>query len=256
MSTRRSVFLAGATGAIGKRLVPQLVRAGYDVFGTTRSPQKAEGLRAIGVQPLIVDVFDSDTLVDAMRVAHPEVVIHQLTDLPPGLDPSRMAEATVRNARIRSEGTENLVRGALAAGARRLVAQSIAWAYAPGNEPHREEDPLDLCAQGARAVSVGGIVALERLVLNTPALEGIVLRYGQIYGPGTGANSPAKGVSVHVDAAAHAALLAVVHGRPGVYNIAEPNGIVTVEKAHRELRWSAAFRLAGDLPAGTNRSTL
>jgi nucleoside-diphosphate-sugar epimerase len=120
----------------------------------------------------------------------PEIVIHQLTDLPQGLAPARMGEAVNRNALIRSEGTRNLVAASLRAGATRMVAQSIAWAYAPGPEPHVESDLLDLHADGARAVSVGGVAILEEAVLNSPPLEGVVLRYGQIYGPGTGSEGP------------------------------------------------------------------
>src|SRR3954467_10601318 len=106
--------------------------------------------------------------------------------MPPGLDPTRMPEAIVRNARIRSEGTRNLVQAALAGGARRCIAQSLAWAYAPGAEPHREEDALDLASEGLRAITVHGVSELERWALSSAALEGVVLRYGQLYGPGSG----------------------------------------------------------------------
>ena len=148
------VLLAGATGVIGKRLAPLLRDAGYEVAGTTRSAAKAEMLRALGVEPVVVDVFDAEAMSQAVVALRPDVVIHQLTDLPKGLDASRMAEGIARNARIRDEGTRNLVRAATAGGARRLVAQSIAWAYAPGPEPHPERDPLDLEAEGSRALSV------------------------------------------------------------------------------------------------------
>jgi nucleoside-diphosphate-sugar epimerase len=238
------VFLAGASGAVGRRLVPLLRDAGYDVFGTTRSAAKAKGLTAAGVTPVVVDVFDAPALSKAVVESRPAIVIHQLTDLPPGLDPALMAEATVRNARIRSEGTRNLVAAAREAGAKRLIAQSIAWAYAPGPEPHREEDPLDLEAKTIGKVSVDGVAALERQTLNSPLLEGIVLRYGALYGPGTGADTPPSGrAPLHVDAAASAALLAIEKGQPGIYNIAEPNGYLTADKARRELGWDSGFRL-------------
>ena len=133
------IFLAGASGAIGQRLIPQLLAAGHQVTGTTRNADKAAILRALGVGPVVVDVFDAEALSRAMLAAKPDIVVHQLTDLPPGLDPSRMGEAVVRNARIRDEGTRNLVAAAVASGVRRMVAQSIAWAYAPGPEPHGEE---------------------------------------------------------------------------------------------------------------------
>src|SRR5690349_6750717 len=108
------VFLAGATGAIGKRLTPLLRNAGYHIAGTTRSAGKADLLRHLGAEPVVVDVFDAGALAKAVAAFRPDVIVHQLTDLPPGLDPSRMAEATARNARIRDEGTCNLVAAAKA----------------------------------------------------------------------------------------------------------------------------------------------
>ena len=109
------LFLAGATGAIGRRVAPLLVAAGWRVVGTTRSPEKARMLRELGVEPVVVDVFNAAALHEALAAARPEVVVHQLTDLPPGLDPARMADAAQRNARIRDEGTRNLVAAAVAA---------------------------------------------------------------------------------------------------------------------------------------------
>ena len=111
------IFLAGATGAIGRRLVPLLLNAGYHVVGTTRSTTKEDALRSAGVEPVVVDVFDAPALSRAVLAARPDIVIDQLTDLPPGIDPSRMAEATRRTDRIREQGTENLVAAALASGA-------------------------------------------------------------------------------------------------------------------------------------------
>jgi len=239
------IFLAGATGTIGRRLVPLLRIAGHHVVGTTRSSAKGDALRAAGVEAVVVDVFDAPALSRAIAAARPDVVIHQLTDLPPGLDPGRMAEAGQRNARIRSEGTENLVRAALASGARRLVAQSIAWIYAPGPRHYTEADPLDTDAQGARAITVAGIVALEQVTLSSPPLEGVVLRYGHLYGPGTGTEQ-AEPPSLHVDAAAVAALLAIEKAHAGIYNIAEPNGYLSMEKAERHLGFDPSFRLRAD----------
>ena len=240
---RHRVFLAGAAGAIGRRLAPLLLGAGYEVFGTTRSKEKAGALAAQGVVPVVVDAFDARGLANEMTAVRPATVIHQLTDLPPGLDPSRLAEALARNARIRSEGTRNLVAAALAAGARRLVAQSIAWAYAPGPRPYAEDAPLDLGTEGTRAVTVQGVATLEGLVLGSPPLEGVVLRYGQLYGPGTGRAAPAGDAPLHVDAAARAALLAIGRARPGVFNLAEDSGFVSIARARRELGWDPAFRL-------------
>lgn len=127
------VFLAGATGAIGNRLIPLLLRAGALVFGTTRSAARGEELRSRGVEPIVVDVFDAPALTRAMTKVDPDVVIHQLTDLALIHDPTRLAEALTRNAQLRTEGTKNLVAAAVEAGAHRLIAQSIAWVYAPGH---------------------------------------------------------------------------------------------------------------------------
>ncbi|TPI16898.1 NAD(P)-dependent oxidoreductase [Mesorhizobium sp. B4-1-3] len=237
------IFLAGASGAIGRRLVPQLVAARHQVTATTRQAAKADDLRALGADPVVVDVFDANALRTAVMAAKPAIVIHQLTDLPAGLDPSKMAEATIRNARIRNEGTRNLVEAAKAANVKRLIAQSIAWVYAPGAEPHAETDPLDSGAEGSRAVSIGGVIALEKHVLGASPITGIVLRYGHLYGPGTGAESAAE-PAVHVDAAAYAALLAVERGAQGAFNVAEPNGQITTDKAVTELGWHAGFRMA------------
>jgi nucleoside-diphosphate-sugar epimerase len=153
-----------------------------------------------------------------------------------------MAEGTVRNARVRSEGTQNLVAAALDAGVRRLVAQSIAWMYAPGQEPHTEDDPLDVDAGGTRAVTVAGVVTLERLTMSSPPIDGVVLRYAHLYGPGTGTDT-AVAPALHVDAAASAAVLAIERGRRGIYNIAEPSRYLSTEKARRELGFDAGFRL-------------
>jgi nucleoside-diphosphate-sugar epimerase len=235
------IFLAGASGAIGSRLTPLLLGAGHYVCGTTRSNAKVEALRSLGADPVVVDVFDAAALSRAVAAARPDVVIHQLTDLPKDLNPREMGAAIVRNARIRDEGTRNLVRATLAAGARRLVAQSIAWVYAPGPEPHAESDPLDAGAAGA--INIQGVIALEDLTLKSPPVEGVVLRYGRLYGPGTASDRPPESLPLHVDAAAYAALLAIDHGEPGIYNIAQPNGQVATEKARAALGWTPDFRL-------------
>jgi nucleoside-diphosphate-sugar epimerase len=144
---------------------------------------------------------------------------------------------------MRSEGTQSLVSAALASGARRIIAQSIAWMYAPGPQPHSEEDPLDIDAQGTRAITVAGVVTLERLAISSPPIEGIVLRYGHLYGPNTGSDVAGEAPSLHVDAAASAALLAVEKARKGIYNIAEPNAYLSVEKARHELGFDPSFRM-------------
>jgi nucleoside-diphosphate-sugar epimerase len=239
----RKLFLAGATGVIGRRLVPLLLQRGWHVIGTTRSSEKAKALAAAGAEPIVVDVFDSRAIERAVAHAQPAVVLHELTDLPPGLDPALMADAIVRNARVRSEGTANLVAAALGARVPRMVAQSIAWAYAPQSRALREEDPLDLHAEGTRAVSVRGVAELERCVLESPPLAGVVLRYGRLYGPGTGAEVAAA-PSVHIDAAAWATVLAVERADPGIYNIADPGPQLDCGKAQTKLDWSADWRVS------------
>jgi nucleoside-diphosphate-sugar epimerase len=236
------IFLAGASGAIGRRLTPLLLAAGHQVTGTTRSADKAADLKARGVEPLVVDVFDAAALHDVVVSARPNVVIHQLTDLPQVADSTLLRDALARNSRLRIEGTANLVAAARAAGARRLIAQSIAFAYADGPEPHAETDPL-VSGEGDApgAVTGRGVRALEAAALNAPGIDGIVLRYGRLYGPGTW-NTPNARAPLHVDAAAQAALLALTKGAPGIYNIAEDDGAVSIEKAHLELGFDPKFR--------------
>lgn len=169
------VFLAGATGVIGRRLVPLLTASGHQVTGLARSPAAAERVRALGAEAALADVFDAAGVADAVAKAAPEVVIHQLTDLSGGV--------TDANARIRQVGTRNLVDAARAAGADAMIAQSICWAYAAGPDPAAEDVPLDLAADGSRGVSVAAVAALENAVAELPAW--VVLRYGLLYGPGT-----------------------------------------------------------------------
>jgi nucleoside-diphosphate-sugar epimerase len=144
-----------------------------------------------------------------------------------------MSEARLRNARLRDIGTRNLILASLRAGVRRLVAQSIAFAYRPGIVRPDETAPLDPEQQG--------VISLERQVLEAP-LDGVVLRYGRFYGPGTGFDSNDRPASVHVDAAAEAALLALTRGH-GIYNIAEDDGEVAIDRARAELGWSPDFRI-------------
>jgi nucleoside-diphosphate-sugar epimerase len=238
----RRIFLAGAAGAIGRRLCLLLVADGWTVTGTTRSGEKADQLRALGVEPAMLDIFDEAAVTAAVARARPDVVIHQLTDLPAGLDPAKMAEASARNARIREIGTRNLVAAAAAAGVGRLIAQSIAFAYKPGPVPYREQDPLNLSATDRAGISARGVASLELQVLGAP-LTGIVLRYGRIYGPGTGFDGPQPGPTLHVDAAADAARLALTRGAAGIYNVAEADGTVLSRKAETELGWRSDFRI-------------
>jgi nucleoside-diphosphate-sugar epimerase len=248
------IFLAGATGAIGRPLTSLLVAAGHDVTGTTRSQAKAADITARGAQAAIVDMFDAEGVRRAVAAARPQVVIHQLTDLPQSLDPAAMPEALARNARLRIEGTPNLMAAAKAAGARRVIAQSIAFAYAPGPTPYQETDPLN-APRGGTSVSVRGVVALEEAVMGTAGIEGVVLRYGRLYGPGTWNERPPEPPAVHVDAAAQAALLALA-GPPGIYSIADDDAVVSIVRARQQLGFDPRFRLPGDLilppPAATS----
>jgi nucleoside-diphosphate-sugar epimerase len=236
------VLVAGATGAIGQRLLPLLLAAGHAVSGTTRSTDKAQALSAMGVEAFVADVFDAVTLERAVTAARPEVVIHQLTDLPHEFDETQLAAAYHRNARVRTEGTRHLIAAARAASARRFIVQSVAFAYAPGPEPHAETDPLNI-ADGPRVVTVRAAADMEQQVLGS-GMEAVVLRYGLFYGPGTWTEGPVRKPSVHVDAAAQAAVLAATRGRPGIYNIADADGMVSVEKARRELGFDPSFRSA------------
>lgn len=220
------ILLAVATGAIGRRLLPRLVAAGHTVVAMTRSPASARQLEAARVHAIVVDAFDREAVLNAVRREQPEAVIHQLTDLA-----GRDFEA---NARLRIEGTRNLVDAAREAGIRRMVAQSIAWMYAAGAGPATEEEPLDLAAEGARGRTVEGVAALERAAGELP--ESVILRYGTLYGQGTwygrgglvekqlyrGELKAGGGLvsSIHVDDAAEAACAALVWP-PGPVNVVD-----------------------------------
>jgi nucleoside-diphosphate-sugar epimerase len=238
---KKRIFVAGASGAIGRRLCRLLVNEGWSVIGTTRSLEKVPMLRDLGVEPEIVDVFNEALLLEIIRKAEPEVVVHQLTDLPPALDPAKMAEALVRTDRLREIGTRNLVGAAVAAGVQRMVAQSLAFVYAPGPMPYREDAPLNL-DDPVFGATARAVASLEQQVLAAP-LTGIVLRYGKLYGPGTGFDLPASDGPLHVDDAADAARRALTRGETDVYNIAEDDGAVSINKAADALGWVPGFRL-------------
>src|SRR6478735_5081117 len=228
------IFLAGAAGAIGRRLVPLLRGAGATIVGTTRAPEKAAMLRNAGVEPVIVDMFDAAAVHRAVGEARPDFLIHQLTDLPAVFDANALAAARPRNARLRAVVTPILMQAAKAAGVRRAVVQSIGFVYSGGTPPHPESDP----------VIAPGVVELETAALSTRGVEGVVLRYGRLWGPGTWAGTPAGlAAPLHVDAAAHAALLALTRGTPGIYNIAESDGALDTSKAVQQLGFDSSFRL-------------
>jgi 2-alkyl-3-oxoalkanoate reductase len=234
------VFVAGASGAIGRPLVSRLVAAGHEVTGTTRSRQRAEAIRAAGASPAVVDALDAEALREAVERAAPEVVVHELTSLPERFNPRKPGPYGATDT-IRRDGTRNLLDAARAAGARRFVCQSVAFAYAPGPEPEvKDEDaPLYLDAPPPFAEGTRVLAAMERAVLEAD-LDGLVLRYGWFYGPGTYCGedgSIARDVRkrrfpvvgngagllsfVHVDDAADATVAAVERGAPGLYNVVD-----------------------------------
>jgi nucleoside-diphosphate-sugar epimerase len=234
------VFLAGATGVIGRRLVPLLLADGHQVTGMTRSPDKLEQLCASGVEPVLADALDAAAVHAAVRDARPEAVIHQLTALPWRIDPRKIERDFVLNDRLRSEGTHILVDAARAAGATRIVAQSIAFAYAPGppGSLRREQDPPLSDAPKSFKRSAEAMQELERTVLGA---EGVVLRYGYFYGPGTAMSrngSMGEDVSrrrlpivgggtgvwslIHIDDAARATVAALTRGHgSSAYNVVD-----------------------------------
>jgi 2-alkyl-3-oxoalkanoate reductase len=233
------ILLAGGTGVIGRRLVPLLLAAGHDVTAVSRMPERRGWVEDAGARLVEADAFDAGRLRAVVAAATPDVVIHQLTSLPPALDPRRLDKQLAENDRLLADGTRNLVAAAVEAGAGRLVAQSIAYAYAPGGSPVKgEDDPLQLDAPYPWRRSVEAVASLERQVREA-ALTGVVLRYGYFYGPGTPYDEggalrtavqrrrfPVVGSGggvfsfVHVDDAARAAVLALEHGE-GVYNVVD-----------------------------------
>ena len=234
------VFVAGASGAIGRPLVPKLVAAGHEVTGTTRSEEKAEAVRAAGARAAVVDVFDAGALRAAVLEAAPEVVVHELTALPDRLDFRDPGTYAATN-RVRTEGTRNLLDAAAAAGTRRFVCQSIAFAYrSSGSWVKTEGDPLAENVPGAFGGALRAVSEMESMVLEPKAVEGLVLRYGFFYGPGTAYGPDGSTIAdirrrrmpivgkatgvfsfIHLDDAADATVAAVERGAPGVYNITD-----------------------------------
>jgi nucleoside-diphosphate-sugar epimerase len=232
------VFVAGATGAIGRPLVRQLVAAGHEVTGMTRREERAAEIREAGAEAVVCDVFDAERLREAVVAAAPEAVVHMLTALPPRFTARTDLRPTDR---VRTEGTRNLIAAARAAGARRIVAESVGFFYAPeGGWVKDEEAPLDMGAPGKFGPAVAALADLEQQVLGTEGLEGVVLRFGWFYGPGTyigPGGSQAEEVRkrrypivgegsatfsfIHVEDAAAAVVAALDRGAPGAYNVAD-----------------------------------
>jgi nucleoside-diphosphate-sugar epimerase len=238
------VFLAGASGALGKQLVPQLVAAGHEVIGMIRSESKREVVRALGAQPVVVDALDRDAVLRVVGETRPEAILHELTAIPSNLQPKHFERDFAQTNRLRSEGTDNLLAAARAAGARRLIAQSFTgWPYARSGGPVKaEDDPLDPNppAQFRRTLEV--IRHLEDSVGGAGDVEGLVLRYGGFYGPGTsiGVNPDGSVIEtirkrgfpvvgggtgvwsfVQIADAAAATVAALERGAPGIYNVVD-----------------------------------
>lgn len=246
------IFLAGASGAIGRVLVPMLLDAGHEVVGTSRSAAAVADLATVGAKGVVLDVLAAAATTEAVRTAAPDLVLHELTALAGG--------SSADNAHLRRVGTRNLVDAAKAAGVNRMVAQSISWAYAPGDTPADENTALDLEAAEPRSLTIGGIKALEDAVAELP--EYVILRYGTLYGPGTwyapggfmagklaGGDLPANdGVSsfVHVRDAARATVAALTW----------PNGPVNIvdDEPAPASEWVPTLAAALDRPVPAQTS--
>jgi nucleoside-diphosphate-sugar epimerase len=243
------VFVAGATGALGRQLVPQLVARGHEVVGMTRSASKQDLLRSLGARPVVADALDPDAVAQAVASAEPEVIVHELTALSGKMSmrdarhPERF-QGAIMTSRLRTEAIDHLLAAGRAVGARRFVAQSFgAFRFARAGGPVlTEADPLDPDPPAALRAGQEAILYLERAVTTIEWGEGLVLRYGGFYGPGTAISlapdapmaAPVRkrrfpivgdggGVfsHVHIDDAAAATAIAVERGQPGIYNIVD-----------------------------------
>jgi nucleoside-diphosphate-sugar epimerase len=236
------VFVAGATGALGKRLVPLLVASGYEVVAMTRSQEKADGLRAARADPVVADGLDRAAVKRAVMRSEPDVVIHQMTALTGVTNFKNFDKEFAATNLLRTEGTDHLLEAALAVGAQRFIAYSFGgWNYErTGTAPKRETDPFDPSPPAKQRASLAAIRYLENAVTGTDGIEGVVLRSANFVGPGTSFADdgdvarmarkrlvPVVGAGtgiwsfIHVDDAARATIAAIGHGAPGIYNIAD-----------------------------------
>jgi len=234
------VFLAGGSGVIGRRLIPQLVAAGHQVAATTRSTAKGSMIQSLGAIPVVVDALDAPALSKALTDFQPEAVMNQLSDLPQRYNPRKLGPYYERTSRLRVEATRTLLAAAKEAGARRFVYQSLAFMYVPAGPAALDEDAkLALHAPEPFGSAVRATVEGERLALSDDGITGVALRYGQLYGPGTYFDHegdfarqarrrmlPIVGSGggvfsfLHVDDAAGAAVVALERG-DGAYNIVD-----------------------------------
>jgi nucleoside-diphosphate-sugar epimerase len=236
------IFLAGATGVIGKRLVPRLVGGGHQVVATTRSREKAEGLRAAGAEPVVLDALDREAVIAAVQAARPEAVIHQMTALPRMPDPRHFDQEFAQSNRLRTEGAAYLLEASRAAGVRRFIAQSYTGWPNPreGSRVKTEEDGLDPRPTATTTQTLAAIRQLETMVGDARDMEAFALRYGSFYGPGTAIAPDGEIVDmvrqhklplvgdgaavwsfIHIDDAAEATRVVVERGEPGIYNIVD-----------------------------------
>jgi nucleoside-diphosphate-sugar epimerase len=236
---RVRVFVAGASGVIGRRLVPLLLADGHEVTAMTRTPGKMSELSTMGAKPVLADGFDGAAVASAVGDARPDAVINQLTSIPSRINPRKMERDFALNDRLRVEGTRHLVTAAQQAGAERILSQSVAFSYAPGprGTVHSEQDPLFLDAPAPFRRSARALDELERTVLHA---GGLVLRYGYFYGPGSAVSRvgsvgqdiirrrlPIVGAGggvwsfIHVDDVARATVMALDRGGSGAYNIVD-----------------------------------
>jgi nucleoside-diphosphate-sugar epimerase len=238
------VFVAGATGALGRQLVPRLVAGGHQVTGMTRSASRQDLVRSLGARPVLADALDPDAVARAVAEAQPDVVVHQLTALSGSLDMRHVERDFAPTNRLRTAGTDHLLAAGRAMGVQRFVAQSFAgWPFArTGGAVKSEEDPLDPSPPAALRATLDAIRHLEGAVTGADFTEGVVLRYGGFYGPGTSFSLKPEGEHVelirkrkfpvvgggagvwsfiHIEDAATATVAAVEHGRRGIYNVVD-----------------------------------
>jgi nucleoside-diphosphate-sugar epimerase len=237
------VFVAGATGALGKQLVPMLVANGHEVTGMTSTPAKQDLVRSLGATPVVADALDPDQVAQAVAQAEPDVIAHELTALAGAIDLRDFEKTFALTNRLRTEGTDHLLAAGRAVGVKRFVAQSFAgWPFARTGGPIKtEEDPTDTDPPDAVRSTLEAILYLERSVTEASWTEGVVLRYGGFYGPGTSLGLPdgeqlemirkrklpivgnGQGIwsLVHIEDAASATVAAIEHGHPGIYNIVD-----------------------------------
>ena len=236
------VFVAGATGALGRQLVPRLVERGHDVAAMTRTPSKRRLVRDLGATPVLADALSPDAVAHAVAAEQPDVIVHQLTALSGSLDIRHFDRDFAATNRLRTEGTDHLLAAGRTAGVRRFVAQSFAgWPFAREGEPIKsEDDPLDPAPPDTMRHTLEAIRHLEAAVTGAEWTEGVVLRYGGFYGPGTSLAPDGDHVEqvrrrrfpivgdgagvwsfIHIEDAAEATAAAVERGRRGVYNVVD-----------------------------------